>query len=264
MKREDIVVSIPHAGTDIPPEIMAVIPHSETVIRNESDLFTDQIYHLHGTRMIKTPYSRVIADVNRAPDEIYLHGKTRATGVVMLDFPTGEAVFDPEPEFDQIQTWVTKFHRPFHAELYSATQVGKFLIDAHSMWSCSAAGHWGSEAPGVKRADILIGNQYFCSCDAETTHFFLQFFENLGYSVSLNDPYPGRYILGRYCNRQGLPGIQIEINRALYLDEETLQPNTGAIAHFNQQLNQLVDEFCDWWQTRDQAKLVDMSEDMLD
>ena len=113
------------------------------------------------------------------------------------------------------------------------------------MWSRGAEGHYG---PLSNRADIVLGNQYFCSCSAETTDFFVKYFKDLGYSVATNDPYPGRYILGTYCSRIHIPGIQIEINRKLYLDEETLEEREEDINRLNHECERLVDMFCEWFQ----------------
>jgi N-formylglutamate amidohydrolase len=50
-----------------------------------------------------------------------------------------------------------------------------------------------------------------------------RFLTGLGYRVALNKPYAGGYITERYGTpSEGLHALQIEVNRALYMDEETL------------------------------------------
>ena len=47
----------------------------------------------------------------------------------------------------------------------------------------------------------------------------------LGYTVGRNKPYAGGFITEHYGNPPaGLHAIQLEINRALYMDERTYQP----------------------------------------
>lgn len=261
MNQKDIVISIPHAGTFIPDDIRKRIPHSDHAICNESDLYTDQIYALPDIPTVIAKYSRIIADPNRAPDELYTEGVLRALGAVMLSLPEGTDTFKEDPTIEEMTEWMMKFHAPYHRELFHKATTAQFLIDCHSMWSRAAPGHYGTQ--GDERADIILGNLYFCTCSAETTNFFAAFFAEKGYSVSINDPYPGRYVLGTYCSRIGLPGIQIEINRKLYMNEQTLDPNDTAITHLNFEFAELVSSFCQWYQgpqDTEDKELVDLSE----
>ena len=260
MDRSKILVSIPHAGTEIPEEIRSCIPLSDHVLRNESDLYTDQIFSIADASIVTTKYSRIISDPNRAPDETYTEGVLRALGVVMLNLPSGVQTFTTDPTIDDISGWIDRFHKPYHDKLQKSLVNAQFIFDCHSMWSQSAAGHFGGN---TERADVILGNQYFCSCSAETTNFFAEYFTNKGYTVAVNDPYPGRYILGTYCSRIGLPGIQIEFNRALYLDEQTLEPRNKDIQKLHLEFDDLVTSFCHWFEgPQDIAETdpVDMSE----
>ncbi len=245
MNRSEITVSIPHAGCEIPDDIRALMPHSDHLIKNESDLYTDQIYAIQGARIVQTTYSRIISDPNRAPDEIYSENILRSLGVVMFDFHDGTHVFSKDPSLQTVSEWTHRFHMPYHNALAKAVQGASFLIDGHSMWSEGMPGHIGGA--GKKRADIVLGNQYFCSCSAETTDFFASFFREKGYSVAINDPYAGRFILGTYCSRLYFPGIQIEINRKLFLDEKTLEPHEENIQKLHAEFDELVTKFCNWF-----------------
>ncbi len=245
MNREQMVVSIPHAGTLIPDDIRALIPHDELTVRNESDLFSDRIFTIDGARIVTTPYSRMISDPNRAPDEIYSEGMLRSLGVVMFDLHDGRPVFSKDPSLHTVSEWTHRFHVPYHNALAKVVKGAKFLIDGHTMWSKGVPGHFGGA--GKERADIVLGNQYFCTCSAETTNFFASFFREKNYNVAINDPYPGRFILGTYCSRLYVPGIQIEINRKLFLDEKTLEPDEKSIQKLHAEFDELVTSFCGWF-----------------
>ncbi len=59
-------------------------------------------------------------------------------------------------------------------------------------------------------------------------------FRELGYAVSRNKPYAGGFITEHYGNpAAGLHSIQIEINRALYMDERRYErgPAFGRLAN---------------------------------
>ncbi len=260
MNREEVIISIPHSGSAVPDEIRQRIPHSDDVLLREIDLHTDKIYAIDGPIVLQQKWNRIIADCNRAPDEIYTEGNLRAIGVVMLSFADGIDVFKQDPTIEEMSNWVESYHRPFHDELQTALDKAKFLIDCHSLASVADKGHL--DDAGSVRADITLGNLYYCSCSAETTEFFRKFFKNKGYDVAVNDPYPGRYIISTYCSRVATPGIQIEINKKLYLNEETLEPYDNEITKLHAMFNELVTEFCNWYDVTDPTEkpMTDLSE----
>lgn len=245
MKPDDIVLSVPHAGTTIPGDIRSRIPHNDALLNRESDLYTDRIYIIDGMRAVIAQHSQIIADVNRAPDEIYTEGANRSQGVVKLSLSEGQSTFAVDPSLEEMNEWIVRLHRPFHEKLAQATflENKRFLIDCHSMWSRGARLHAN---PGAQRADIVLGNREYSSCSAEVTHFFRSYFESLGYSVKINKPFYGRYIVGTYCSRVRMRGIQIEINRGLYMNEQNLKPDEEAIAKLNRQIKQAIELFCEW------------------
>lgn len=259
MKTEEVLLAIPHAGTEIPTDIRARMPHGDETLLREPDLYTDRIFAIPGTQMVLTPYSRIIGDCNRAPDELYTEGRLRAESVVMLSQADGQDVFETDPDIAELTSWIEKFHKPFHESLSAHMSEAKFLFDCHSLSSVGEAAHIDA---GTARADIVLGNRQYSACSAETTHFFRAYFERHGYSVAINEPYPGRYILGTYCSRIATPGIQIEINRKLYLDEKTLEPYESEIKKLNGQISDLISEFCSWYETSDPRNkpMTDMSE----
>src|SRR5690606_23312489 len=88
------------------------------------------------------------------------------------------------------------------------------LIDCHSM--PSTAGH-RDERP---RPEFVIGDRYGTSCTGAVSEVVEQTLRELGYTVSRNKPYAGGFITEHYGNpAAGLHALQLEINRALYMDE---------------------------------------------
>jgi N-formylglutamate deformylase len=88
------------------------------------------------------------------------------------------------------------------------------LIDCHSMPSSTGA---RDERP---RADLVLGDRYGTSCVGTVAETIEQCMRGFGYSVSRNKPYAGGFITEHYGNPIiGLHAIQLEINRALYMDE---------------------------------------------
>lgn len=73
-----------------------------------------------------------------------------------------------------------------------------------------------------KASDFVLGDRDGTSCDAAFTRALKKQIESLGYSVSINDPFKGVELINRYSNPlRGYHSIQIEINKSLYMNEET-------------------------------------------
>lgn len=256
VKMKPIVVSIPHASTYIPEDIRVLLKQDEKALMHDPDLYTERIYNADGVVIVEAKHSRIISDVNRAPDEMYTVGMRRSEGVVLLSLTDGSDVFKTDPSLELMEQWVQRFHASFHAELTQAMKHASFLIDGHSMWS---VGPRSKADSGVLRPDVVLGNRHYTTCDAETTQFFRHAFEHLGYTVAINTPYMGRYTVGVHCSRLGVPGIQIEFSRALYMNEDTLVPHDDAIERLHRQFQDIVDQFSAWHAQRPAPHLCDLT-----
>lgn len=242
-----ILVSIPHASTFVPKEIRDKMIISDHDISNHSDLFTDEVFRVKNAYILRAKISRLVVDVNRAPDDIETECQLCIDGVAVRTTPDGKKIYAHPIGVEEISTRIEKYHDTFHDEIEDLVKSGKikFLVDGHSMWS---VGPSALKDAGVPRADICLGNRDFTSCSRTQTYFVKHFFESLGYSVAINDPYYGKYILGFHCHRQNVPGIQIEINRKLFLNEKTLTPKMNKIHKLNREIENIVsaiaEKFC--------------------
>ena len=78
------------------------------------------------------------------------------------------------------------------------------------------------------RPDFVIGDRFGASCDQRLTRHVRDQIGRLGYQVLLNRPYAGGFITEHYGRPQsGVHALQIEINRSLYLNEQSLMPTLG-------------------------------------
>ena len=83
------------------------------------------------------------------------------------------------------------------------------------------------------RADVVLGDRYGTSCVTPVAETIEQTLRGLGYSVSRNKPYAGGFITEHYGNpAAGLHAIQLELNRALYMDERRFErsPSFAGVA----------------------------------
>jgi N-formylglutamate deformylase len=102
-----------------------------------------------------------------------------------------------------------------------------WLIDWHSMKSVGNS--MTPDGPGAVRPDFIVSDGDGTTADPAFTNTVVRILEALGYTVAVNDPYTGGTIVKRIGSPgRGVHSLQIEINRALYLDEETVRKNSGA------------------------------------
>ena len=82
--------------------------------------------------------------------------------------------------------------------------------------------------PQSSRPEFVLGDRFGVSCDSKLTRLARETLTGMGYDVQLNRPYAGGFITEHY-GRPGarLHALQMEINRALYLDETTLEKSAG-------------------------------------
>ena len=251
-----LVFASPHSGALRPADLKPSPDLSEASLRSAEDGLVDQLIASgpdHGAPMIAGRISRVYVDLNRAPSELDpvlikdldapLPGAEVSTktlsgfGVIPRRAGDGRALIDHQITLSEAQARLAAVHTPYHAALAGLMEAARarheaaILIDWHSMPARAGGGRAASDAGrAVRGLDVVLGDRYGASCDARLTRRLKAVFEGLGWRVGLNQPYAGGYttqVWGRPS--EGFHAIQIELNRALYLDETTLKPN----AHFD-------------------------------
>lgn len=259
--RLPIIVSIPHAGTRVPDIVRGNVALTDADVRRYTDLYTDRIFSIPDVHLVCNAISRVIVDVNRAPDDIAHEHELAAEGVVVLTTWDGRTVYRTEPSTAQTDQLIRECHDPYHEAIDAAIPHARFLFDCHSYLP---VGPKLKADSGVQRPDVNIGNMNFSTCTREHTVFVRDFFADHGYSVAVNFPYAGKYILGHHCHRRRIPGflvpgMQLELNQGLYVDEATLEPIPGRIEEFQRIFIRLVDAvaeaFCETPRARESAIL---------
>ena len=236
-----ILYSIPHAGRDYPEDFGSVLPME--ILRRAEDAYVDLLLEdapAQGITTLKALFPRAYLDVNRDQDdldpELFAPGTLSApTGpksrlgigllrrVVTPEYP----IYNRQLTFEEVEGRIARCYVPYHTALANnLARLGKstgqvLLIDWHSMKSVGNAATPDGE--GSKRADFVIGDNYGRSCDPALTLAVAEHLRKKGYRAAINDPYAGGALLQRYGHPyNGVHGLQIEINRALYMDEPSL------------------------------------------
>lgn len=239
------VFASPHSGAHRPADLGARPGLDEASLRAAEDGLVDRLIAsgpAHGAPVIAGRISRAYVDLNRDPAELdpvliddcppgSVSAKTAAGfGVIPRRGGDGAALYDRRLSLAEATDRLERVHRPYHAaldDLMAETRArhGRaVLIDWHSMPS-RAAGGSGRSAPGP---DVVLGDRHGSACDAALTRRLRTLFEAAGWRVGLNTPYAGGYTTQRWGRpAEGFHALQIELNRALYFNETTLEPSDG-------------------------------------
>lgn len=233
-----IIVSIPHGSMFVPKPLRRLMNLSDFQIKKNSDPYTLDIFDVPNAYVVKGNISRLVADLNRAPDDIEMEHQLSNRGVVVSVDIDGNPVYKTVPSLDMISERVEKYHDEFHRKIDELKPQMKFLIDGHSMRNVTPSTKPDS---GAERPDIVLGNRHYISCSRVMTRKIMEFFENRGFKVKVNDPFTGRYIIGYHCSRNVFPGIQVEISEKLFMNTKTYRPYKKNIRALQVILTELVD-----------------------
>jgi N-formylglutamate amidohydrolase len=252
---EALVFASPHSGRDYPAELMAAAALDAAAIRRSEDAFVDELIASGpacGAAVIAARYARAFIDVNREPyeldpamfeDELPAFARARTArvaaglGSIAKVVGEGQEIYRRKLTFAEARRRIEGAHRPYHQALgglIAAAQArhGRVaLIDWHSMPS-AASGAGGSNPHDRARrgCDIVLGDRFGSACAPELTRLVERQLEGMGYRVARNAPYAGGYTTEFYGRpAEGVHALQIEINRAVYLNEATLTPTEGFV-----------------------------------
>ena len=255
-----ILITIPHCSTFVPVELRRLMTLQDSQINRMCDPFTDEIFDVPKAYVVKARISRLVTDLNRAPDDIESEAKLSKAGVVVSIDIDGNPIYKTPPSMAMVMERVSKYHDTFHDKIDQFKPYAKFLIDGHSLRSIGPSTRVDARQ---ERADITLGNRDYTTCSRHMTRKVMKFFEERGFSVKINDPYKGAYLIGYHCSRKGLPGIQIEVNEKLFMNEKTRRPYKGKIEALRGTMAQLAREIAEIITKTEGAKSVKTAQDSL-
>ena len=246
------VFNAPHSGDVYPESFLASSPLDSTALRRSEDAFVDRLFAgivKLGAPLMHARFPRAFLDVNREPYELDprmfegrlpAYANTRSMrvagglGTIPRIVADGHDIYGGRLRVDEGLGRIEGLYKPYHLALRrlltrTTERFGSVsLIDCHSMPSTSL----GRDEAG-RKGDIVLGDRYGTSCAPSLTDSVEAAFVARGYAVVRNKPYAGGFITEHYgAPALGRHALQIEINRALYMDEQALRPsaNFGALA----------------------------------
>ncbi|WP_425483446.1 N-formylglutamate amidohydrolase [Ancylobacter pratisalsi] len=231
----------PHSGVVYPRAFVEQARLPLHTLRRSEDTLVDALFRdvtAHGMAFMRALFPRCYLDLNREPYELdprMFEGRlpafanTRSMrvsgGLGTIARIVGEAqeIYARRIPVDEAILRIETLYKPYHRALRQRmVQMQRsfgvaVLVDCHSMPS-------GCPRDERSRVDIVIGDRYGTSCAPALSDIMETELRRRGYSVVRNKPYAGGFITEHYGNpASGMHAVQIEINRALYMDEPTYQ-----------------------------------------
>jgi len=241
-----LVFNSPHSGRIYPSTFLAASRLDPHTLRRSEDAFVEELFAFVtdlGAPLLHAHFPRAYLDVNREPyelDPVLFRGglphyantqSVRVAGglgtIARIVSESDEIYREPlsvEAALERINRLYTPYHDTLAALLLEAKREFGLcvLIDCHSMPSNPIADR------GTGRPDFVLGDRFGTSCSGELTRLAASQLEALGYAVALNKPYAGGYITEHYGRpHKAQHVLQIEINRALYMDETRFEKSAG-------------------------------------
>jgi N-formylglutamate amidohydrolase len=242
------VFASPHSGRRYPGDLLRISRLDRHALRQSEDSYVDLLFDdapRFGAPLLRALFPRAYVDVNRSRHELdprmfadplprNIDGRSNRVlaglGVIPRVVADGKDIYGRKLNFFEARRRLTSCYDPYHqavSDLMGAARR-KFgcaiLIDCHSMPSVGVA----PIREGDRRIDFVLGDRFGASCAPSLISLVEMTLSRMGYQVSRNAPYAGGFVAAAYGRPlEGAHVLQIEINRALYIDETRLARTAG-------------------------------------
>lgn len=243
-----VIFASPHSGRRYPDELLRNSRLDRHALRQSEDGYVDLVFDSApglGAPMLRAWFPRAYVDVNRARNELdprmFADPLPRSAdsrsnrvlaglGVIPRIVADGQDIYGRKLNYFVARRRLSTCYDPYHkalsdlvADAYQAFGCA-VVIDCHSMPSAGGAPFRDGDAP----IDFVLGDRFGVSCAGSIVSLVERTLAKLGYQVSRNAPYAGGYVAAHYGRpAEGVHVLQLEINRALYLDEKRMARTAG-------------------------------------
>lgn len=239
-----VVFASPHSGREYAPAFVRQSVLNRQVIRSSEDAFVDQLFDCapdFGAPLLTARAPRAYVDLNRARGELdpaLIEGVVRqghnprvssGLGVIPRVVANGRAIYRGKITMAEAQTRIESIWVPYHKALQDLLDRAferhgqAVLIDCHSMPHEAIEGVARS---GMARPDIVLGDRFGAAASGDVMDRVEAAFAAQGFNVTRNTPFAGAYVTQTYGRPTGgQHAVQVEMDRALYMDEQAIKPN---------------------------------------
>lgn len=243
-----VIFASPHSGRRYPADLLDVTSLDHQTLRLSEDSYVDLLFESvprHGAPMLKALFPRAYVDVNRSRRELdpsMFQGSIgtgldlrssrvlAGLGVIPRIVADGRHIYQKRLPAQTAQQRLSSCYDPYHEALKGLIDKAQHqfgvavVIDCHSMPSAGGA----ALRPGEPMIDFVLGDRFGVSSAPSIPGLVEAILGQHGCHVVRNAPYAGGYVANTYGRPgKGVHVLQIEINRALYLDENRITRNDG-------------------------------------
>lgn len=272
-----VVFDSPHSGAVYPPDFVSIAPTDR--LRRAEDMYVETLFGgapEQGLALLAAGFPRCYVDPNRSEDDIdqrLLDGRwpggIRATeksrlghGLIWRLCPPDVPIYSGKLTVEAVQGRIHGYYRPYHRALdYALRRLHErfgavYHVNCHSMPAVSAPLVAGRDG-GRRRADFVLGDRDGATCAPGFTALVRETLEAMGYAVAINDPYKGVELVRAHSDpAAGRHSLQVEVNRALYMDEDSFE-KTGNFAALKADLDTLIAAIRDYAAAQRMAKAAE-------
>lgn len=224
-----LLISCPHEGTIIPPDIAArMTPAAQTA--PDTDWHVARLYAFAeqlGATLFVPSHSRYVIDLNRPPDDVSLYPGQNTTGLCPVVQFSGEAIYldGQQPSSDEISARTVRYWRPYHQALRDEIARLRNLHDRIVLWEAHSI---RSVVPFLfdgRLPDLNLGTAAGASCSMETQQRLQAVLDAQDrYTHVVNGRFKGGYITRQFGQPAvGVEAIQMELAQVNYMDEDSYE-----------------------------------------
>jgi len=256
-----VVFDSPHSGAVYPGDFNHVVPMEK--IRRAEDMYVDELFGgapERGATLIAAQFPRSYIDPNRSledldpellnetwPDPVRPGEKARlGHGLIWRLCPPDMNLYIEKLSPDDVRGRIDRYWRPYHDAVRSAIDEmyrrfgAVWHVNCHSMPSATR----GPFLNGGGQADFVLGDRDGTTASPDFLHLVRDCLRGMGHNVKINDPYKGVELVRAYSDpARRRNSLQIEINRALYMDEVTFERLPQFVA-LKRDIDRLVAAIC--------------------
>lgn len=249
-----LVLDSPHSGTAYPPDFGFAC--DAMVLRRAEDTHVEKLYDFApslGVAWIEALFPRSYLDANRdlteidealldapwpgpiATDPRVLSKVRLGKGLIWRTTDDGTPLYTRRLTVAEVEHRIAHCWRPYHTAVAQAIDAAharhgySLHVNCHSM--PAVASRFATDHPGLAHADFVVGDRDGSTAAPAVSQRIVDHLRGLGYDVAYNHPYKGVELVRRYGDpARQRHSVQLEINRRLYMDEQTLQLHDGASA----------------------------------
>lgn len=248
-RRSSVIFASPHSGRAYPPDFLARSVLDPRAIRSSEDAFVERLFGevpLLGAPLLAAEVPRAFVDFNRSPDELdpaLIEGVRRVVhnprvgsglGVIPRVVANGRAIYHGKISRDDAEARIATCWQPYHEALRRLVAEHRDLFGEAIVIDCHSMPHEAIEGVAAGRSrcpDVVLGDRFGAAAATDIVDRVEAAFAAAGLAVARNAPFAGAFTAQQYGRpARGQHVVQVEVDRALYMDEATIAPKPGFAA----------------------------------